>query len=274
MKTFRQYIQIWKYPMKIFSLSKRQRFVITSILLSTGFVGVAFLDNQYRTLGIGSLGVITVLLFLWSLRESIRRDMTLLTLVLPFFFTISIGLFWFLLPSSILARVPVVILCGLGIYTLCLTANIYSVASIRTIALMRAARGVGFVLTLLTFFLILDTILSIREQVFVTSLLVMIISFPLYLQGFWSIPLGSKISKDVLTLSGISTLIMGEIALSLYFWPVTVVVGSLFYTVSAYVLLGLGQAKLEGRLFRQTAREYLTLGALVFIGMFFATRWG
>ena len=67
---------------------------------------------------------------------------------------------------------------------------------------------------------------------------------------------------------------MGEIALSLYFWPVTVVVGSLFLTIAVYMLLGLGQAKIEGRLFSQTVREYLIVGVLVFIGMFFATRWG
>jgi len=53
-----------------------------------------------------------------------------------------------------------------------------------------------------------------------------------------------------------------------------VVVGSLFLTGIEYVLLGLGQAKLEGRLFSQTVREYLLIGLMVFIGMFFATHWG
>ena len=41
---------------------------------------------------------------------------------------------------------------------------------------------------------------------------------------------------------------MGEIALSLYFWPVTVVVGSLFLTIAVYMLLGLANEKIEGRL--------------------------
>jgi hypothetical protein len=38
--------------------------------------------------------------------------------------------------------------------------------------------------------------------------------------------------------------------------------------------LGLGQAKLEGRLFSQTIREYLMVGVLVLLSMFLATRWG
>ncbi len=67
---------------------------------------------------------------------------------------------------------------------------------------------------------------------------------------------------------------MGEVALGLAFLPVTVVVGSLFMTVAMYMLLGLGQAKLESRLFSQTVREYLVVGTLVFIGMFLATHWG
>ena len=75
-------------------------------------------------------------------------------------------------------------------------------------------------------------------------------------------------------ISAISSIVIGQIAISLYFWPVTVVVGSLFLTVTVYVLLGLGQARLEARLFVQTVREYLVVGLLVFLGMFIATRWG
>ena len=255
-------------------MSKRQRFIITSLVLSVGFIAVAFLENQYRIVGIGALGLVTVLLFVWSLREGLGRNTTLLTLVLPFFFTIGVGLFWFLLPTSVVARAPIVILYGLGIYTLCLTSNIYTVAAIRTIALLRAARGVGFVLTLLTLFLIFDAILSIRESMILTAGLVALASFPLCLQGYWSISLEKKLTKEVLLLSLVSSLIVSQVALSLYFWPVTVVVGSLFLTIACYVLLGLGQAKLEGRLFAQTIREYLILGMLVFLGMFIATRWG
>jgi hypothetical protein len=82
------------------------------------------------------------------------------------------------------------------------------------------------------------------------------------------------LEKEILISSAISSLVVGEAALALYFWPVTVVVGSLFLTISVYMLLGLGQAKIEGRLFPQTVREYFIVGLLVFVGMFIATRWG
>src|SRR3990167_7454905 len=143
-------------------MSKRRRFILTSILLSLGFIAVQVFPQQYRFLSIGSLGVLTLILFSWSLREGLSYNMTLLALILPILFTVAVGLFWFLLPSSIFARIPVVALYGFGVYALCLTVNIYTVAAVRTIALMRAARGVGFVITLLTFFLIFDTILSLK----------------------------------------------------------------------------------------------------------------
>ncbi len=255
-------------------MSKRRRFIITSVLLSLGFVGIQFLPEQFRFISIGLLAILTVILFYWSLREGLGLNMTLLTLVLPVFFTLGVGLFWFLLPTNIFTRIPAVILYGIGIYALCLTANIYTVSAIRTIALLRAARGVGFVLTLVTSFLVYDTIMSLRAPLLITSLLIMLTSFPLLFQGFWTMPLERKFSQEVLGLTLVASLIMGEIALSLFFWPVTVVVGSLFFTIAVYILLGLGQARLEARLFAQTIREYLFLGLLVFLGMFIATRWG
>lgn len=255
-------------------MSKRTRFVITSILLSLGFVGIQFLNNQNRFWAIGILGCLTFALFLWSLFENLGRNMTLLTIVLPVMFTLGVGFFWFLLPANIYARIPIIFFYGIGIYILCLTANIYSIASVKTIALLRAARGVGFVLTLITSFLVFDAVLSIRTEVFYLVPAIFLLSFPLYLQGFWSMFLEKEYSAELMILSVAFSLITTELAVILYFWPVTIVVGSLFLTASFYMLLGLGQAKLEGRLFKSTVREHLLVGALIFMAMFISTRWG
>jgi len=225
-------------------------------------------------MAIGGLGLLTAILFYWSLREGLGRNMTLLVFVLPTLFTIGVGLFWFLLPTTLYARIPIVIFYGIGIYALCLTTNIYTVSAIRTIALLRAARGVGFVLSLVITFLIFDAILSLRTEIYILPFVVSLLSFPIFLQGYWTIPLTREYSKELITMSAVSSLILGEVAVILYFWPVTVVVGSLFLTTAVYILLGLGQAKLEARLFAQTVREYLIVGIAVFIGMFIATRWG
>jgi len=255
-------------------MSKRRRFVITSVLLSLGFIAIQFLTDQNRFWAIGALGVLTIVLFYWSLLGSLGKNMTLLVLVLPVIFTLGVGVFWFLLPANIFARIPIIIFYAIGIYVLCLTANIYLVAAIRTIALLRAARGVGFVLSLLTSFLVFDAIFSLRTEIYILLPLVLAVSFLLYLQGYWPMLLETEFSKDLFILSGISSILTLEVATALYFWPVTVVVGSLFLTVTFYMLLGLGQAKLDRRLFASTVREHLIVGVLIFIAMFLSTHWG
>lgn len=255
-------------------MSKRKRFVIISGLLSFGFAAIQFLGDQNRFWAIGLLGFLTILLFYWSLHETIGRDMTVLTLVLPFMFTLGVGTFWFLLPVSIYARIPIVIFYGVGIYILCLTMNIFTVSAIRTIALLRAARGVGFVISLATSFLIFDAALSLKTEFYILLPLIFAISFPLYLQGVWSVVLEKQYQPELITLPLIASLVMVEIAAILYFWPVTIVIGSLFLTVSYYMLVGLGHAYLEGRLFPAIYREHITVGTLVFLAIFIATHWG
>ncbi len=255
-------------------MTKRQKFVITAILLSLGFLGINFLDNSYRFWAIGALSIVTVLCFIWSLWEGLGLNATLLTLVLPALFTLGVGIFWFLLPSVVIARIPVILTYGLGIYALALTANIYSVSAIRNIALMRAAKGVGFVLTLLTAFLVFDAIFSLRVHVLLVMPLVFSSSFLLFLQGLWASDLDHQLEASIVKKSLVLGLGIVQVAVLLFFWPVTVVVGSLFLTIAVYVLLGLGQASIEGKLFKTTVREYLTIGIVVFVAMLFATSWG
>ena len=257
------------------SMSKRRKFIITAFILSLGFVGVQFLGDQYKFLAIGGLSILTAVLFAWSLIEGLGRNMTLVSLILPSLFTLGVGLFWFLLPSNIFLRLPLVIVYGLGIFALVSSQNIFVVAAVtKSIPLLRTARGIGFVLTLLTSFLIFDAIISLRIWFLLTALLTGASAFPIFLQGLWQIPLEIRPSRQLLRTSLIFSVIVAELTLSLYFWPVTVAVGSLFLTVAVYILLGLGQSLFESRLFAQTVREYLVRAAAVLVGLFLGTRWG
>lgn len=255
-------------------MTKRQKFVITSILASFGFLGINFLEGDLRFWAIGGLAIFTVIGFVWGLWEGLGFNATLLTLILPVLFTLGVGFFWFLLPSIVIARIPVILMYGVGIYALALTNNIYTVSAIRTIALMRAAKGVGFVLTLLTAFLVFDAIFSLKVNLLYVIPLVFVTSVLIFLHGLWASDLDHKLSLDIVKKSLILGFGISQVAILLFFWPVTVVVGSLFLTVTVYVLLGLGQASIEGRFFKTTVREYLTIGIVVFIAMLFATSWG
>lgn len=255
-------------------IPKRLRYIISSILLTGGFLWIQLVESQFKFLGISILVVFSVLASIWSFYEGLGKNATILSLILPMLFTLGVGIFWFLLPSNIFTRIPIVLFYLVGIYILFSTMNIYTVSSQKTIALLRAARGVGFVLTLLTAFLIFDAILSVRQDLYISTPLIFISSFLLFLQGFWSIDLEKEFTKKLVVLSLVSSYIVAQLSVMIFFWPVSVVVGSLFLTASIYLLLGLGQAKLEDRLFPSIVREYITVGLIVLIGMFFATRWG
>ncbi len=254
-------------------ITKRVKYVLTSVLLALGFVGVGFLPDNLRLFGICGLSLATLVMFVWFLWEGLGINATLFTLVLPVFFTVGVGLFWFLLPSTLLTRLPVIGVYGVGMYVLCSTMNIFTVSVIRNIALVRAARGVGFVLTLFVFFLLFDAILSLRVMALFNGLLVFAISYPLFLQGLWMSKLTREFSRELFYYSLIMSWSVATLAIGIYFWPVSVVVGSLFLTVGVYELLGLGQVELEGRLFKRTVRDYVVVGILVFISVLLVTSW-
>jgi len=257
-------------------ITKEQRFIASSLLLSLGFIGINYVSDSFRLFAILGLTLFTLVLFAISLWEGLGINSTLLSLILPPLFTLGVGIFWFLIPVSIFARLPVVVLFGTGIYFLARTENIFTVSSYKTIPLFRGARWVGFILTFLTAFFLYNAIISIKANVVATSIGVALISLFLFLQGLWV----SSIEKKDLVLSKmflysiVFAFGITQISLLLYFWPVTVVVGSIFLTIGVYVLLGLGQAQLEGRLFKETVQDHLLVGLIVFAVMFFVTHWG
>ncbi len=258
----------------MFRLTKRRKFILSSILLAVGLSFIQFGSLENRYLAIGVLSLLTIPLVLWSLHEALRGTLWLVTWILPLLFTAGVGLFYFLLPSSIFTGIPVIVFYLLGLYALFLSENIFSVASIRTIQLFRSASAVSFLLTLFTSFLLYDTIFSFRLPYFLNSVFVFLVSIFLFLHGIWSVELGEKITGKVIYYTLIMALIMAEIALVLSFWPVTIALCSLFLTSLVYVLLGLTQAHLSDRLFKKTVEEYLAVGVIVFIVLLFFTTWG
>jgi hypothetical protein len=255
-------------------MTKRQKFVLTTLLLSLGLLAIQIANVGWRYQAIGVLAVLTYLFSAWSLREGLDGIEWLTVLILPSLYTAGVGLFYFLLPARWLTRLPVAMAYGLGMYALLLTENIFSVASIRTIQLFRAAQAVGFLLTLVTAFFLYDTILSFRLAFWVNSLFIFAVSLPIVLQGLWSVKLEKRIrDQDWPYIFGLS-LIMAEAAGAISFWPVNVASGSLFLISVMYIVLGLSQQHLAHRLFARTIQEYLGVGLAVLAIILLTTHWG
>jgi len=260
--------------LKKLAITKRTKFIISATVLSLSLLGIQLANIPWRYESIIGLTVLTALLSGWSLKEGLSGIKWLTVLSLPILFTAGVGLFYFLLPSTWLARLPVAIFYGLGIYALLLTGNIFAVAAIRNIQLFRAANAVGFLLTLLTAFFLYDTILSFRLPFFMNFVFVFLASLPLFIQGLWSVNLEEEITTKIWFYSLALSLILAEGALALSFWPVTVSAGSLALVTMMYVVLGLVQHHFSQRFFRRTVNEYLIVGVVVLLVIILTTPWG
>ena len=255
-------------------MTKRRRLLIEAALLSLGLLGIQSVDISYRYLVILFLGIAAYFLTAFSLKEDLKKKSFLMNLPLPALYTMGVALFYFLLPEVFLSRLFILIFFGIGMYALLLIENIFTIATEKTIQLLRAARAVGFLMTLVTAFLFYDTLFSFRLPSYINSLGVFSLSFLLILPSLWTISLSDRLGRRLIDYSLVLSLVMGQLALFISFWPLSIAAVSLFLVTSLYVILGISQNFLSGRLFKNTMAEYLRVGIIVFIITFFLASWG
>lgn len=252
--------------------NKRHRFVAVVIFLS---LGLFFSENVLGKTGIFvvlGLSLFTNILLFWSNYRDIRENFTPHLFILPFFFSLACGLFYFLIPARILTRLLMTSSFAFGLYSLFLSQNIFAIASARTIALLSSARTVSFVLTILSYFFLSATVFSLHINVLLTALLVVPYSFFLILHCLWTVTLEKSVKPHLLW-SFALTLCLFETALLLGFWPTTATVIALFLTGLFYTLTGLAQVWLERRLFRGVLWEYIWVAVIVLLILLLFTSW-
>jgi len=254
--------------------TKRRKFVLASIILSLGLLVTQLVSQEWRYGVIAGISALSGILALWALYQDLKGIGWGISLVLPVLYPTAVALFYFLLPEKALTRTVILILFGIGMYAIFLTENIFVVASLRTIQLARAAQAVGFLFTLLIAFFLFDTIFSFKLAGWWNAGLVLVTSFPLVLHGVWSVDLSDRLPEKLWIYAAGLAIGMGQLALMISFWPVSIVVASLFLVTGLYVGLGLMQHQLGERLFQQTIREYVQVGVIVLIVTFIAARWG
>lgn len=263
----------WKRWERHMTFSKRQQFVIITAILTIGLVLTQLSSIEFRYPLVILLSIIAYGLSAFGLREDLKGAEWVTLLTLPTFFTAATALFYFLLPVRWLTRLPVAALYAVGMYALLLTENIYNVAAIRTIALLRAAHSVGFVLTLVTFFLLAQTILAFRLFPFINMILIGTLGGILAFQSLWAIELEARASRRIGDFSIVIAVILTQFAWVLSFWPIKTTLLALLYTTIFYGITGLAQQYLSDRSYRRTVIEFLSVMAIVFAVVIFTARW-
>ena len=246
-------------------MRRREKFVIASVLLSFGLLGVQYVSLEARYWAVGLFLIISYFMSAWALADDLELHEWLTVVPFPALYAVSVSLFYFLLPEGITSQFILLAVFGIGMYALFLTSNIYSVAKGRTIQLLHAAHAIGLLFTLMTSLLFTNTIFGLRLPFYLNGLFSGLVHFPLILMSLWSVKLENYISGEILALSGALTLFLIELTMILSFYPFSVWNIALFVMAFIYVSLGFLHSSLRERLFESTLREYSLVAAFVVV---------
>lgn len=253
-------------------IGKRQRLVVAVVILSILlFVSEHFLGKSGIFIII-ALSILTDIFLYISLRSDLKENFSWNIFILPFFFSLAFGLFYLIVPARMLTRIIMTTLYAVGLYSLFLSQNIFTVSSIRTIALVSGARTVSFSLTLLAYSFLSNVIFTFHFNIFLTLVLVFAYTFPLVMQSLWVYTLEKSIKTNIFWVFFISFCLL-QVTLLLWFWPSTPTIIALFLSGIFYTLIGLTHVWFEKRLFRSVILEYAWVTFIAFAALVLFTPW-
>jgi hypothetical protein len=260
--------------LRILKLNKRQKFVVAVLILSSGVFMSEYFTGIKLTLSAIGLAIATVVMLLFILRQDIKNTFFGPILVLPFFFSLAFPFFYALVPERLLSRLIITAIYAFGLYSLFLTQNIFAVSGIRTINLLRSARIVAFVITLLVFYFLVNFIFSLRLPVLITPLAILPLSFFMNIQSLWTYTLDTSQVRAIALFSAIIAISILQLSYVLILWPVNASIYSLFLTGVFYTYSGLCHAWLERRLFKGILWEYVWVGFISVLFLVIFSKWG
>ena len=254
-------------------LDKRIKFILNSGILTLFFyLGNLLPVSLWQTAFF--LGISFYFLAFLSLFLEVKSFKFLLICLLPALF--SAFFFCFIRLSSLPFGLKVIspLFFGLGIYSLFLVVNIFNISLERMIPLFRAAWAVEFLFAILSAFFAYSFLLSLRLSFWQNGLFFFLLSFPLIFSSLWTLEPKQKIKGKFLLFCLVLSLLIGELALALSFWPAPIFLFALFEASCFYALVGIGQLYFAKSLTKKRIKEYLSLTFLAFLFLILKTKWG
>ena len=272
-------------------MSKRIKFFGVALTLGLVLWFSGLLPVDRRLVVVLVISAVAYVLTAAVLFEDLKGWEWITLLILPVLFTLGSGLFSNLLPAAVprmfgqsfrietaiflgnVVRFLFTILYVLGMYAILLTENIFSVASIRTIQLFRAARSVNFIMVLVTGLFFFSVAFSLRLWFHWIMLISAGIGFLLSFSSLWSIDLKTEhldeVKRSSLTIAWLMALYGGVLA----FWPLRPFMAGLLLTSCLYSLLGILEQKLGSRLSGVNYIEFILFNLVIVLVAFFTTSW-
>jgi len=256
-----------------FSIDKRQKFVIAVILLSLGLFLTEFQFSKSGLYISILLTIFTNIFLFWAIHQDIKENRAYQIFILPFFYSLAFGLFYFLTPTIFISRLLLTVIYAFGLYSLFLSQNILVVSSAKTIALLSGARIVSFVITLISFFFLTNIVLSLHLIILPMILIMIVYTYLLVYHSLWTYTL-QKGSQPLHVWATALTICLVQAGTLLWFWPSSPTVIALFLTGFFYTIVGLAHIWFEKRLFKGILWEYVWVGCMVFFVLILFSQWG
>ena len=256
-----------------FSIGKRQKFVIGTLLLAAGLFFTQFRFSEWGIAITFAMPLLTVLVLFWAIHSDLKENKSYQVFILPFFFSLAFGFFYLLTPTTFLVRLVLTGIYAFGLYSLFLSQNIFIVSSSRTIQLLSGARIVSFVLTLISFFFLTNIVFSFHAIIFPVIAVIAAYGYLLVYHSLWTYTL-QRYSQPLLIWASVLTACLIEVATLVWFWPSNPTVTALFLTGFFYTIVGLSHIWFEKRLFKGILWEYVWVGTIVFFVLILFTKWG
>ncbi len=258
---------------KITRYDKRIRIVVGTLLMAAIMLTATFYFFDKAWIFIPTFLLVTYLVTWFTISEGIRKVEWVMLFIMPLFFTIAVYFFYFLFPVRWLTRFPFIVLYGVSLYAILLTANIFNVGVKTNLQLYRAAFSVNYFFQVFSIFLIINVILSLQLNFISNGLLVMLLAIVMLLHLLWTVKLDLIIEKEIWFYCIVVGLIMGEGAILLSFIPMRAAISALLLSASYYSLAGLVYSHYNQRFFKEVIREYIfVIGFVMLIG-FLSLKW-
>ena len=254
-------------------MTKRRKIVLASI-----FAASLALLTMVANLGPGLVEVVVVmglvyLACLWALQPIASRLELITLLALPLLLTTGVILTsqtpnlpvpwkYFLPPGY-----------GAALYVTLLAENIFNVSGSRHVPLLRAARTVGYLMTLGVVFLVTALLFTRHLPAYFNFLIMFLAGGAAVGQALWQVLLNKTNRRKLVLASLVSAISTGELALVISFWPVAPLAAGLAITTLVYVLIGLIQHDWQENLTKRAIMEYLFVSVGVFLALLFSTSW-
>lgn len=205
--------------------------------------------------------------------EGIRRVEWYTLFIIPILLSVSLYLFYSLLPVRWLTRLPFIVLYGFGYYAMLLTSNIFNVGVEKSIQLYRAAFSINYLAQTFIVFLFAMVMTSFRLNFILNGVFLGLLTGSLSYQLFWSVKLEEKFNKHTLLLSILVSMTMFQLGLMLSFVPLRLNVVALIITALFYSFTGIIYNYLGDRLFKNVIREYVFVIVFVLFIAILTIQW-